>query len=294
MAKRYAIKNLLRTAVNRIPWLEAELLLAAVLKSSRETLRAHSDKTVSASALLLFQNLTEQRQKGVAVACLIGQKEFFALNFFVNKHVLIPRPETEIMVDLVLEKMRKIQNINDLMLIDVGTGSGCIPISIMKALKHGNIQAIATDISSRAITVAKKNAKSHGVDIKFFRGNLLEPLFNKLAIKQYHHKTIITANLPYLTHYQWQSETSIQKEPKTALIGGGKDGLNLYRKLLQQLQKIIKNNKNFFLFLEIDPSQSNFISSFIYKHFPDACLIIKKDWGGNDRVIEIDFPASFG
>ncbi|KKS53992.1 MAG: Release factor glutamine methyltransferase, partial [Candidatus Magasanikbacteria bacterium GW2011_GWA2_42_32] len=142
-----------------------------------------------------FKKLIARRAKGEPIAYLIGHKEFYGLDFEINKNVLIPRPETELMVEEVVKKIDRLK----IILIDVGTGSGCIPIAILKTIKNtATIKCFAIDISPGAIATAKRNAKKHNVKIKFLHGNLLEPMMSQLTQYSKKNKIIITANLPYL------------------------------------------------------------------------------------------------
>ena len=180
------VQQLLRAAFKRIDQLDAEVLLAHVLQRSREHLSAHSDRGVPAPRAKRFRHLVRRREEYAPLAYLVGHKEFFGLDFIVNKDVLVPRPETEMIVEQVLEEMGKGKwEKGNVFLVDVGTGSGCIPIAIMKNIqtfKHLNIQTFATDNSRRALRVAKRNAARHGVDITFLKGDLLQPLFQTLQL----------------------------------------------------------------------------------------------------------------
>ncbi len=229
---------------------------------------------------------------------LRGHKEFCGLDFLVTKDTLIPRPDTELMVETVLEKIKTLPD--NVLLIDVGTGTGCIPISIIKALEHKNlptnrasIKTIGTDISGPALRVANKNAKNHTAAIDFLQGNLLEPIFSNISTKQYINETIIiTANLPYLTNEQYQQEKSIWREPKGALVAA-ENGLAFYRALFEQITcRLLPRYKNkLSLYCEIDPSQSTAITTLIKKYLPLASTEIRKDLGGHDRLVCINLPT---
>lgn len=257
---------------NKIIHKDADLLLAHILGKPREYVLAHPDVQLSLLQRFRFHRLLRKRQAGVPLAYLTGHKEFFGLNFLVNTDVLVPRPETETLVEAVLEKLSKESNAT---LIDIGTGSGCIPISIMKAKKNEGLKIIATDISQRALRVAKKNAECHGVKIIFLQNDLLLPSIQEKNI-------FITANLPYLTESQFINEPSIQHEPKSALVAKG-NGLALYKKLLKQIQA--HHFSELTCFFEIDPIQTEEIKKEVYRHFPQASMTIKKDLAGLDRVV---------
>jgi release factor glutamine methyltransferase len=285
-------KTLIKNAIIKLkkheikfPHLEAEILLSFVLKKTREFLLTYPEYQLSKLQIKEYSELTKQRCKNIPVAYLLGQKEFYGFNFLVNKDVLIPRPETELMID----EIKKIVDTTNqkFTFIDIGTGSGCVIISLAKifGLKH---KYLASDISRLALIVARKNARLNNVaHIKFLRGDLLQPFFNSnleirnLAYRQEGLKLIITANLPYLTANQIKKSPSIKNEPHLAL-DGGKDGLNYYRSLLKQIKKSKINQA--FILLEIDPTQKTKISSLIKKEYPQATLTIKKDLKGHSRL----------
>lgn len=302
MFRRLHPARLLRHGSNMVAPLDAELLLRYVLEMSREQLIAHPETPVGLSQRLRFLRHVRRRARGVPLAYLTGHKEFFGLDFLVDKHTLIPRPETETLVELALEEIRKLGNceIKNAILADIGTGGGCIPIAITKTLKHKNTKTLARvfalDISRKALQVAKKNAKRHQVDITFLHGNLLEPFsakeqestpknFASGQAKTRKH-LVVTANLPYLTAEQYAAEPSIQFEPRSALVAANK-GLALYEELLKQIQSVISKFPNFqiSLFMEIDPSQSTHIIQLVKQYLPHALVEIKKDLAGRDRVV---------
>ncbi|MEK7623923.1 MAG: peptide chain release factor N(5)-glutamine methyltransferase [Patescibacteria group bacterium] len=268
--------------------LDRELILSYILHKPREYLLAHPEPRLNFLERLRLRRLLRQRAHGVPLAYLTGHKEFYGLDFFVNKHVLIPRPETELMIKLALQKILDSRfEIPISILIDIGTGTGCIPIAIIKTLKHKNIKTFAIDISRQALKVAKKNAKHHNVPITFLHGNLLEPIIKDHKLTAMGHKLIITANLPYLTQEQYTQEPSIHHEPKSALIAPY-GGLALYEQFLQQLQKLLKAyGCQLTAFLEIDPSQSPRITSLIKKYLPNAKIAIKKDLASRDRCVVV-------
>ncbi|MFH0891956.1 MAG: peptide chain release factor N(5)-glutamine methyltransferase [Candidatus Falkowbacteria bacterium] len=269
------------------PHLDAELILSAVLKKPREFLFAHPEHELSAAQNKKFATLIKKRLKGVPVAYLIGHKSFYGLDFIVNKDTLVPRPETEMMVDEMSNYECRMSN-TETIFIDVGTGSGCIIISLAKKLNNTYNKFIAIDISAKALTVARQNAKIHGVDkqIKLFRGNLLEPIMKSRRLK-HAPRIIITANLPYLTPAQIKSSPSIKHEPKLALAAGP-DGLKYYRELFSQIRKLTSQGSRFkgqmSIACEIDPSQTRKIKQLAKNELPTHEIEIKKDLAGYDRL----------
>ena len=203
--------------------LDAEILLSFVLKNPKEFIYAHPEDTISKIQDTRYKKYLLRRIKGEPVAYIIGHKEFYGLDFLVNKNVLIPRPKTELLVEEILK------NKNIKIIADIGTGSGCIAIALAK--NNPKLKIYATDISARALEVAGQNAKFHKVKITFKKGNLLEPIKHiKLDA--------LVANLPYLSKKIYQKNYSQLKfEPKLALLAG-QGGLECYKKLFSQIRKL--------------------------------------------------------
>jgi len=286
------------TARGVIP-LDAELILCFVSGwDSRAAYAAHATEPVRWTLLqwLRFWHAHAQCKRRVPVAYITGKKEFYGTKFLVSKQTLCPRPETEHLVDAARESLANATG--RILLIDVGTGSGCIPIALLNesvsapGAKGAQIHAFATDISRRALRVAQKNAVVHKTPIMFLRGNLLVPFLRLVQQKNQTHLlqsalVCITANLPYLTEEQYRSEPSIGKEPKRALVAGN-GGLALYEKLIvhvTQLVVLLKPNTPVHLFLEIDPSQTERIQNLLRAEFPNAEITVQKDLAGHDRVV---------
>ena len=277
------ISQTLKLAVTRLcqgqvdsPRLEAEILLSHVLKKPQEFILARPECRLTPKQTTNFKLLISGRFKGSPVAYLIGHKEFYGLDFFVNKNVLIPRPETELMVGEALRLIAR--STKPATLVDVGTGSGCVAVTLAKLTKQ---KFMAIDISPQALAVARRNAKYHKVNkqIKFIQGNLLEPLFNnKFVIRNC--KLIILANLPYLTPSQIKNSPSIKREPKLAL-DAGPDGLKYYRQLFKQIKKLRVTG---YALCEIGPRQSNAIKKLVKRQLPQVKLQIKKDLAGLNRL----------
>jgi release factor glutamine methyltransferase len=267
-----AIKQLLNNKITSAR-LDAEVLLSFVLNKPKEFLYTYPDHKLTKSQQTKFTNLIKKRTNGVPVAYLTGQKEFYGRSFIVNKDVLIPRPETELIIDTIKQVNKKTKK--QIIIADIGTGSGCIAITLAKELP--NTKIIATDISTKALKVAKKNASKHKVlsKISFHQGNLLEPIKDKKI-------DILIANLPYLDP-KWQTN-SIKHEPSLALYAKEK-GLKLYRELLEQISQQ-KHQPKIILF-EIDPRQKDSIKKVIKKILPLAEISFTKDLAKKDRVAKI-------
>lgn len=279
----------------KFPQLEAEILLSHIIKKPREYLFTYPEAKLTKKQVSGFRFQVSKRLRGVPIAYIIGQKEFYGLKFLVDKNVLVPRPETELMVDTALAVMKK----DTATIIDVGTGSGCIIVSIAKEIitnyelpitnktPRDNFQLIGIDISKKALAVAKKNATLNGVykTIKFINGDLLAPLIPKIESASWRIKLkIICANLPYLTPAQIKNSPTLKFDPKLALSAGA-DGLKYYRRLFKQLRQT--DVQNFVLLCEIDPSQKISIRRLAKKLLPQHTLEIKKDLRGHNRLAMI-------
>ncbi len=262
---------------------EAEILLSHVLGKSREYLLAHPDTRLKTAQQKIFLALLRRREKGEPLAYLTKTQVFCGLEFCINAHVLIPRPETELLVDWAQEKIRRLAP--KPVLADLGTGSGCIGITLAKLFPSLKIYAV--DISPAALRLARRNARKHHVaNIKFRPGNLLAalpPVFWKNQSAK-----IILANLPYLSNQVYQNfQVSLKYEPRQALWGGW-DGLQYYRQLFPQLKKFWQpEGAPLFIVLEINPEQTSKIRKLILASFPNAKITIKKDLAGLNRFVII-------
>jgi len=248
--------------------LDAELLLSFVLKKKKEFLYTYPEYKLTWWQKLKYQILIKKRATHYPIAYILKYKEFYGLKFLVNKNILIPRPDTE----LLIQETLKITNPKD-KIAEIGTGSGCIAISLFK---NGIFNIIATDISNKALKLAKKNAQLNKIKnkIKFIKGDLLKPLQNEKI-------DILIANLPYLAS-NYQKESSIKNEPELALYSG-KDGLDDYRKLFEQISNLKYRPR--YILIELNPEQIKIISSYMTKIFPQVQIEIKKDLQGLERVM---------
>jgi release factor glutamine methyltransferase len=303
----FGIDNLKKSKIPTAA-LDAEILLLCSLNKFKKTKKNLSRnfylKNVRDKSYL-FLKFVGERKNRKPIAYIIKNKEFFGLDFFVNCKVLIPRPETELIVESAISYLSKIpahKFMRGINIIDIGTGSGCIAITLAKYLsaekkfcKNKKIKICAVDISKEAIKIAKLNAKKHRVKnkINFLKGNLLEPIQKLILDKKISEKetAIIIANLPYLNENQYKnSQKEIKKyEPKIALCGG-KNGLECIKNLLEQLGSI--KFSNCVLWLEIDPSQANKIINLSKKYFRGCEIKIIKDLSGLDRILKIKFLTS--
>ena len=202
-----------------------------------------------------------------------GWVEFYKLKFKVTPDVLIPRPETELLVDAVLSY--KPQTV-----LDLGTGSGCIAISLAKNLPKSKI--FASEISKKALKIAKQNAKFHQVNIKFIVSNLLEKITEPVDVIVTNLPYIPSARIPYL-------DSSVKDFEPLLALDGGADGFALYRKLFRQLQKLSHRRRplSWLLIGEIDYTHGELAVNEALKYFPDAQVEVKTDLAHKQRILTI-------
>lgn len=258
------------------PLLDAELLLAHILKKDRSFLMSHSDETLSEETLTNFEELLTQRKNGKPIAYITHEKEFFSRTFYVDERVLIPRPETEEIVEDVFLFLKERPELKTI--IDLGTGSGAIAITI--AVDRPESIVYGLEISPEALEVAKLNQKRYPCEnLQFIKSDLLTNLPSTID----HRPLTILANLPYIgtdTNHFISEETE-RYEPHLALFGGS-DGLELYRRTWQQIKE--KNINLAALFMEIGFSQVEIMEREAKAAFPDYEFAIKNDLAGLPRT----------
>ena len=236
------------------PSLDSEIILSNVLKINRDKLLLNLDKRIKNNEITKFNNLIDRRKKKEPVAYILGHKNFWKSNFIVNKDVLIPRPETEHLVEEVLKIIPKSASFN---ILDVGTGSGCIIISII--LERKKSRGVAIDISKKALYIAKYNAKMQHIQnrIKFFNSNI-----DKFSIGKY---DLIISNPPYIINYKisYLDDDVKLYEPKVAL-DGGLDGYSEIKNVVKKSAELIKTKGK--LLLEIGDKQINFTKEILRRN----------------------------
>ena len=255
--------------------LDSELLLSKCLKKPREEILINLEQNINEKVLVDFNDYLLRRSKREPIAYLLGEKEFWSREFFVNKYTLIPRPETELLVDKLVNIFKK----KRMTILDIGTGTGCIIISLLIELKNSN--GMAVDISKEAITVAMKNADKFNLSdrIKFLHKPFKEFYGKKLDL--------IVSNPPYIMRKDIKNlSDDIKKfEPKMALDGGN-DGLDLIKKIIYKSKKILKINGT--LALEIGNGQINKVSKILIDNkFRISCVI--KDYRNNVRCVIAEY-----
>lgn len=256
--------------------IEAEVLTMKSLQMDRSELYRDLGESVDNDGLRRVRLLTERRESGEPLAYIVGDREFYGLSIRVGKGVLIPRPETETLVDEVVRLSGCFPD-PVMRILDVGTGSGAIAIALALKLPFSTVTAI--EISSEAAKIAKENVENHGVHdrVSIIQCDLLEPLKGQFDI--------IVSNPPYIPRSELASlQKEILKEPLIAL-DGGLDGLNIIRALFQQ--SVGKVKKSGAILLEIDPSQAQGAEEIAKQFFPYSSIKIIPDLMGNNRAVSV-------
>lgn len=263
--------------VSNSPRLDAELLLAELLQCRRLDLILRAEEIVPPSVEAAFLALLARRESGEPVAYLLGYKEFFGRRFIVSPDVLVPRPETEELVVAVLAQVNKCNSSSTtnegapLRILEIGTGSGCISITLSLEIKCSNLKIDAVDLSSSALNIAERNAAKYGVKdrINFYAGDLFSPVQGQ----QY---DLIVSNPPYIADNDPEVGAELSFEPPSALYSGA-DGLGLIKRIHQEFGQYLKSQGR--LFFEFGANQGAEVT----KLFGQDTIIIR-DLAGRDRI----------
>ncbi|MBN2075112.1 MAG: peptide chain release factor N(5)-glutamine methyltransferase [Dehalococcoidales bacterium] len=258
--------------------LESEVLLMHTLKIDRITLYIDIDNELTTQQSEDFFTLIQRRLNGEPSAYITGNREFYGLDFFVNSGVLIPRPETELLVEKAIDTAKE-QSYKTI--VDAGTGSGVVAICL--ALNLPDAVIYATDISASALEVASRNCRKHNVEdrITLLRGNLLEPLPEPIDM--------IVGNLPYVTDADMQQVNTAGHEPEVAL-NGGTDGLEYIIAIVgQSVSKLLRGGS---ILLEVGQGQSQAASRQLKGIYPYGEVKIFHDLAGIERVVSLSLPKT--
>lgn len=259
----------------------SQLVLMHILNFSKAKLLASFDLIIDDEKLDQLKNYLPGLLKSEPVQYVLGETEFYGLKFFVNNNVLIPRPETEELVQLILNDISKETKLS---ILDIGTGSGCIPIAIKKS--NAQLNVFALDISTNAITVAKQNALQNNVEVTFFEADILnfdEAVFpNKMDI--------IVSNPPYVCKSEmgFMQANVLNYEPHLALFVADDDALLFYKAIADfALRRLSPNGK---LYFEINEAKGLQVADMLLKKgFQN--IVLKKDMFGKDRMIKCEMNA---
>jgi release factor glutamine methyltransferase len=250
------------------------VLLAHALKTRREALHAHPERGLAAAERQRLNGLTRRRAAHVPIAYLTGEREFYGLSIHVTPAVLIPRPESELLVELAIAWLQ--EHPDERRVIDLGTGSGAIAIALARSVPR--VRMVATDIDARAVRVAQANVRTQRLASRI-------TVVKRDLLRGARKTDMIIANLPYLSDARrraWQRELDF--EPRRAL-DGGEDGLDVIRRAIAQAPGVV--DAGGVLFFECDPGQPRRIARLAMQRWPAATVTTHKDLAGRDRVVEI-------
>ena len=261
--------------------LEAEVLVMNVMRMPRQSIFSEQETEVSGQQLEALDSLLARRYRREPLAYILGMREFYGINVFLTPSVLIPRPETEGLVEHALFMSMMGMESRELVIADVGTGSGAIAINLAIHLPAAKIFAV--DVADEVLDVAAYNIRAHGVGdrVTLGIGDLLEGVPEPVDL--------IVANLPYIPSDRIPTlQPEVQHEPVLALDGGS-DGLDLIRRLLTQAENKLKPTG--IILLEMDPEQIPVVQNLVKHHFPQGSTSIETDLSGMDRILTIHKAA---
>jgi len=266
-------------AADDAPALTAQALLAQVLGLTRTQVLTQPERVLSAAEQAAFASVVARAAAGEPLAYLLGWREFYGLTFEVNPHVLVPRPETELLVDLARARHPR-------RALDVGTGSGCIAVAL--AVHVPEVEITALDVSPEALALARRNAATHGVAerVHFVQSDLLAAL--AAVANPAPPFDLLCANLPYIDTAELRALPVSAHEPALAL-DGGPGGLVLIERLLAQAPPYLKPGAA--LLLEIGATQDAAALALAQAAFPAAEVRVERDLAGLDRVVVVELPA---
>jgi len=268
-------------SVSDTPELDARVLLSNILDKPRTWIEAHPETLLTGPQLATAKKALARLEEGEPLPYILGHWEFFSLDLEITPDVLIPRPETELLVEQAIKWLQAAPERRTI--ADIGTGSGCIAVAIAKNIHDAKI--IATDISRPALEVAHRNARRHNVAkrIDFVQCDLLPHYPSPLPTSR--HLDLICANLPYIPTHTLPELPVYGREPTLAL-NGGTDGLDIVRKLIKIIPEWLAPNG--MILLEIEASQGMPALSLAYDAFENAKIHLHQDLAGHDRLLSIE------
>ncbi len=286
-AKAHNISTLIRTATDYLSVkgienarLNAERLIGAALGFDRVTLYLSFDRPVHADELAAVRALLQRRSQHEPLQYIIGETEFMSLPLAVNPGVLIPRPETEVLVEAVVARVQSAEKQGRISILDVGTGSGCIAVSLAHQLPESQVMAV--DISDSALSTARENAKNVGVSgrVKFAKANIFR--IDTLGFESQGRFDVIASNPPYISQDEFALLPEEVKafEPAVALCDGG-DGLSFYRQIAKSVPSMLAADG--LLAFEIGATQAEPVRRIVQDYLPKS--EVRQDLAGRDRVV---------
>jgi len=277
-ALQSATQTLLRTRIDDAS-VETELLLGHVLGMSKTQLYTEPERVLTSAETRHLWRLVQRRLDHEPTAYILGHCEFCGIDFCIDPHTFIPRPETELLVEKAVELAHRISHRGkQITIADIGTGCGAIAISLALALPQAKIYA--TDISTSALRVAGMNCRRHGVNsqVELLQGNLLELLPQPVDM--------VVANLPYIKDCEFKDlSPEIRNFESTIALAGGEDGLDKIQQMLEQMPG--KLNYEACFLLEIGQGQGEMVTSLIKSYSPQASIELIPDLGGIERVVKV-------
>ena len=259
--------------------IEAELLLGYVLGMSKTQIYTEPERVLTSVETKRLWHLVRRRLDYEPAAYILGHCEFYGIDFFIDYHTFIPRPETELLVEKAVELAQRISHRGEQITIaDIGTGCGAIAISLALALPQ--VKIYATDVSAAALQVAEINCRRHGVNsqVKLLQGNLLESLPQPVDM--------IVANLPYIKNCEFGDlSPEIRDYEPTMALAGGEDGLDGIKQMLEQMPGKLSYGACFLL--EVGQGQGEMVISLIKSYFPEVSIELISDLGGIERVVKV-------
>ncbi|MGB9672564.1 MAG: peptide chain release factor N(5)-glutamine methyltransferase [Anaerolineales bacterium] len=250
---------------------DLQVLIGHIMQKNRSWVLAHGDYELSEEQLQTYKNQVKRFKEGVPLPYLLGEWEFYGHSFYLSNDVLIPRPETEMLVEVAIKWIQN--HPNAVYVADVGTGSGCIAITL--ALAFPQLKILATDISYPALFVARRNIQRYHLSHRIFllQTDLVSGIDQKFDI--------VCANLPYIPQEKLAKLQVAQHEPLLAL-NGGIDGMQLYRRLFRQL--VERMNHPSIILCEMDPQQEQLFDEITKANFPQSHISVYPDLAGNKRI----------
>ncbi len=291
-----SIESVLSIYSQKCDALDIELIIAQVLGKDRVFIMTHPEYILAENYWEQISSLCKKRATNYPLAYILGHKEFYSRDFILNEHVLVPRPETEILIEKVINFISE-KKLNNFLIVDIGTGSGIIAITLAKELQKKDLKTkiIASDVSTEALNIAKQNAQLHHANIIFYHSDLLDnDLLHDDITQTDSNNIIIVSNLPYVDSalksslLQQPESRALRFEPDKALWSN-EGGLSHYKKLIAQTRTIALDNnlKNTCItsFYEIDPDQSDSLTNYLKLKLPNNSDIkYFKDLSTKNRV----------